>query len=72
MKLMNIKVSSPKISSKSKRISEFIIDEILFKVGLEYFWLWIATIKPGDNQILALLISKRWKMFVVAAERFIS
>jgi hypothetical protein len=34
MKLINSKVSSSKDISKSKRISEFIIDETLFKVGL--------------------------------------
>jgi hypothetical protein len=43
----------------------------LFKVGLEYVWLWVATIKPGNKQILALSISKERKIFVVA-ERFIS
>ena len=59
------------ISSKSKRISEFIVDETLFKVGLEYVWLWVTTIKPGNKQILALAISKERKMFVIA-ERFIS
>ena len=30
-----------RISSKSKRISEFIIDETLIKVGSEYIWLWL-------------------------------
>ena len=58
-----------RISSKSKRISEFIIDETLFKVGSEYIWLWVA-IEPGNKQILALSISKERNMFV--AERFIS
>jgi len=43
----------------------------LFKVGLEYVWLWVTTIKPGNKQILALSISKERKMFVIA-ERFIS
>jgi len=43
----------------------------LFKVGLEYVWLWVTTIKPGNKQILALSISKERKAFVVA-ERFIS
>jgi len=43
----------------------------LFKVGLEHVWLWVATIKPGNKQILALSISKERKMFVIA-ERFIS
>ena len=58
-----------RISSKSKRISEFIIDETLFKVGSEYIWLWVATIEPTNKQILALSISKERNMFV-AAERF--
>src|SRR6478609_8363417 len=57
-----------KISSKSKKIDEFIIDETLFKVGSEYVWLWVA-IDPKNRQILALSISKERHMFV--AERFI-
>jgi putative transposase len=61
-----------KISSKSKRISEFIIDETLIKVGSELVWLWVAIIEPAENkQILTLSISKERNMFVVA-ERFIS
>ena len=59
-----------KISSKIKRISEFIIDETLIKVGSELVWLWVATIEPENKQILALSISKERNMFV--AERFIS
>jgi len=43
----------------------------LFNVGLGYVWLRVATIKPGNKQILALPISKERKVFVVA-ERFIS
>jgi putative transposase len=58
-----------KISAKSKKIDEFIIDETLFKVGSEYVWLWVA-IEPKNKQILALSISKERNMFV--AERFIS
>ena len=58
-----------RISSKSKKISEFIIDETLFKVGSEYIWLWVA-IEPTNKQILALSISKERNMFV--AERFMS
>ena len=58
-----------RISSKSKKINEFIIDETLFKVGSELIWLWIA-IEPKNQQILALSISKERNMFV--AERFIS
>ena len=38
---------------KGKRISEFIIDETLLKVGFEFIWLWVA-IEPENRQILAL------------------
>ena len=30
------------ISSKSKKISEYIVDETLLKVGSEYVWLWVG------------------------------
>ena len=39
-----------KILSKSKRISEFIIDETLIKVELELVWLWVAIIEPSGNK----------------------
>ena len=58
-----------KISTRSKRISEFIVDETLLKVGSEYIWLWVA-IDAKSKEILALSISKERNMFV--AERFIS
>ena len=58
-----------KISTKRKRISEFIVDETLLKVGSEYIWLWVA-IEPENRQILALNISKERNMLI--AERFIS
>ena len=58
-----------KIISKSKSISEFIVDETLFKVGSDYVWLWVA-IEPTNRQILSLSISKERNMFV--AERFIA
>ena len=48
------KYKPQKISSKRKRISEFIIDETLVKVGPEYIWLWV-TIEPENRQILALI-----------------
>ena len=60
------------ISSKRKKISEFIVDETMLKIGSEYIWLWIA-IEPENRQILALFqlrISKERNMFV--AERFLS
>jgi putative transposase len=58
-----------KISTRSKRISEFIVDETLLKVGSEYIWLWVA-IDAKSKEILALSISKERNMLV--AERFIS
>lgn len=58
-----------KISSKRKRISEYVVDETMLKVGSEYIWLWIA-IELENKQILALTISKERNMFV--AERFLS
>ena len=63
------KFQPKKIFSKSKSISEFIVDETLFKVGPDYVWLWVA-IEPTNRQILALSISKERNMFV--AERFIA
>jgi putative transposase len=58
-----------RISSKRKRISEYIIDETLLKVGSEYVWLWV-TLEPESRQILSLSISKERNMFV--AETYLS
>jgi putative transposase len=59
----------PEISSSRKiRITEFIIDETIIKVGSEYIWLWIA-IEDDNREILQISISKKRNMFV--AERFI-
>ena len=58
-----------RISSKRKRISEYIIDETLIKVRSQYIWLWVA-IEPENRQILALNISNERNMLI--AERFIS
>ena len=58
-----------KVSSNRKRISEYVVDETILKVGSEYIWLWIA-IESKNKQILALSISKERNMFV--AERFLS
>ena len=57
------------ISSKSKKISEYIVDETLLKVGSEYVWLWVA-IEPENRNILTLSISKERNILI--AERFIS
>ena len=57
------------LSSRKIRITEFIIDETIIKVGSEYIWLWIA-IENDSREILQISISKERNMFV--AERFIS
>ena len=57
-----------KIARKRKRISEFIIDETLIKIGPTYMWIWVA-IEPENKQILAVTISKERTMLI--AERFI-
>ncbi|MGC2596940.1 MAG: DDE-type integrase/transposase/recombinase, partial [Nitrososphaeraceae archaeon] len=54
--------------SRKIRITEFIIDETIIKVGSEYIWLWIA-IENDNREILQISISKERNMFV--AERFI-
>jgi|SRR5215208_2418257 len=56
------------LSSRKIRITEFIIDETIIKVGSEYIWLWIA-IEDDNREILQISISKKRNMFV--AERFI-
>jgi putative transposase len=58
-----------KISSKRKKIEEYIVDETLVKVGSELVWLWVA-IEPENRQILALSISNERNMLI--AERFLS
>jgi putative transposase len=63
------KYNPRKISSKKKKVDEFIVDETLIKVGSEFIWLWVA-VEPNDKEILAISISKERNMFV--AERFLS
>ncbi len=62
------KYKPKKIARKRKRISEFIIDETLVKIGSTYMWIWIA-IEPENKHILAVTISKERAMLI--AERFI-
>ena len=66
---LDSEIPSQKISSKRKKVAEFIVDETIVKAGSEYVWLWVA-IEPKDKVILALNISKERNMFV--AERFIA
>jgi putative transposase len=54
--------------TKRCKLSEFIIDETLIKVGSEYVWLWVA-IEPAEKTILGIRISIERNMLV--AEQFI-
>jgi putative transposase len=58
-----------KVSSRKKKIVEFIVDETLLNVGPELIWLWIA-IEPENRQILAQNITQERNMLI--AERFLS
>jgi len=49
------------LSSRKIRITEFIIDETIIKVGSEYIWLWIA-IEDDNREILQISISKERNM----------
>ena len=58
-----------KLSYRRRKISEYVVDETLIKVGSQYIWIWIA-IEPENREILALNISKERNMLI--AERFIA
>lgn len=63
------KYKPQKISSKRKKIKEFVIDETLIKVGSpEYIWLWVI-IEPESNIILD---SAYKELNMLIAERFVS
>jgi putative transposase len=55
------------VGSKKIRVTEFIIDETIIRVGSGYIWLWTA-IKNDNREILQISISKERNMFV--AEHF--
>jgi putative transposase len=57
-----------KVSSKRKKIEEFVVDETVIKIGSELIWLWVA-IEPKHKEILSINTSKERNMFV--AERFL-
>ena len=63
------KYKPKKISTRKRKIDEFIIDETLIKAGSEFIWLWVA-IESKNKEILGMSISKERNMFV--PERFIS
>jgi putative transposase len=58
-----------KSSTRKNKISEYIVDETILKVGSEFIWLWVA-IEPENKQILAQNITKERNMLV--AERFLA
>ena len=65
------KYKPEKVSSKRKKINQFIIDETLLKIGSKFVWLWWVAIEPKHRQILKADISfERTMLFV--AEKFIS
>ena len=53
---------------KRKRVSAFIIDEIVIQIGCQHFWLWFY-IEPIHNSVLGIHISEERNMLV--AEKFI-
>jgi putative transposase len=63
------KYKPKRVSSKRKKINEFIVDETLIKIGSEFIWLWVA-IEPKDREILSINISRERNMLL--AERFLS
>ncbi len=58
-----------KIAKKRKKISGFIIDETLVKIGSVHMWIWV-DIELKSREILTLNISKERNILI--AERFIS
>ena len=63
------KYKPERVSSKRKKIDEFIVDETLIKIGSGFIWLWVA-IEPKDREILSISISRERNMLL--AERFLS
>ena len=64
------KYKPQQISTKRKKIAEFIIDETQLKIGSQYIWIWVA-IEPIHRKILQIDISFERTMLIVA-ERFIA
>jgi putative transposase len=56
-----------KILQKKMKVSEFIIDETLLKVGENYVWLWVA-IEPIYKIVLSIRISVERNMLVAFAK----
>jgi putative transposase len=56
------KYKPEKLPSEKKKISEYVIDETVIKVGSEYIWVWVAAIKPESKEILRISVSKERKI----------
>ncbi|MGD9533424.1 MAG: DDE-type integrase/transposase/recombinase [Candidatus Nitrosocosmicus sp.] len=54
------------IKTKHRKITEFIVDETMLKVGSEYIWLWVA-IDAKSRRILALSIYKERNLLIASA-----
>jgi len=48
------------VSSKKRKVLEYVIDETIIKVGSELIWLWIA-IEIESKEIIGISISKEQK-----------
>ena len=47
-----------KILQKRRKVSEFIIDETLLKIGNQYAWIWVAA-EPTDRVFLIFVFPLR-------------
>ena len=59
-----------KILQKRQKVSEFIIDETLLKIGNQYAWIWVVASEPTDRVILDIRISFE-RTILVVAEKFL-
>lgn len=58
-----------KIVQKRQKVSEFIIDETLLKIGNQYAWIWVVASEPTDRVILDIRIS--FERTILVAEKFL-
>jgi len=65
---IGFRFGSYQIYYKRKKVSAFIIDEIIIQIGNQHFWLWIC-IEPVHSAVLVIYISEERNMLV--AEKFI-
>jgi putative transposase len=52
------KYTPQKISTKKKKISKYVIDEPVIKVGSEYIWVWRVDLELESKEIIGISISK--------------